>query len=261
MQSMNAKFLNIGLNRLNRTRQPWGIRAHEHPFHEMICILGGSQHVAISGREIVAHEGDILFYPRGVVHDERCTGRQPLDSFFINFEWDGYSKNIPLCISDTGGRIRILAEWLNQETSSQTSMTLPLIQSVFETLLHQYLVLCFHKTDGFIETMRLFIREHISEPLTLDLLARHSKMSKYYFIRKYRTATGRTPMEDVREMRVAYARQLILATSMPLKLIAPKAGLANVYHMSHLFHRHLGTSPGRLRRCVRRKKQMTARTV
>jgi AraC family transcriptional regulator, arabinose operon regulatory protein len=255
---MNAKLVDIGINRM---RQPWRVNAHNHPFHEMICVLEGSQHVAIARREIVAREGDILLYPRGVAHEEWSPNRQPLETIYINFDWDGYNKNIPLCIRDVSGRIRIMADWLKTEVRSQTVMKLPLIQNLLDTLLYQFVVLCFSRNDGFVENVRAFIREHIDEPLSLDVLARHSGASKYYFVRKYRKATGRTPMEDVRELRIAYARQLILAASLPLKLIAPKVGLVDVYHMSRTFRRHLGISPGQLRRNVKQEKLIAPKSL
>ena len=55
-------------------------------------------------------------------------------------------------------------------------------------------------------------------------------------------------MEDVRTLRVEYARELILTTNLPLKAIAPMAGMSSEYALSKVFRRVLGTTPGALRR-------------
>ena len=58
-------------------------------------------------------------------------------------------------------------------------------------------------------------------------------------------------MQDVRELRLELARNLILTTNEPLKVIAPQAGLGDEYHMSRAFRRYLGMPPGQLRRGTR----------
>ncbi len=73
-------------------------------------------------------------------------------------------------------------------------------------------------------------------------------MSKFAFIRRYRRATGRTPMQDLRRIRLNQARTLILATGLPLKAIAAEVGLGDAFQMSRLFRRHFQTAPSHLRR-------------
>ena len=73
-------------------------------------------------------------------------------------------------------------------------------------------------------------------------------MTKYHFLRRYRALTGKTPMEDVRAIRLDFARNLILTTDLPLKLIAVQAGLGDAYQLSRLFRKHLNLAPSALRR-------------
>jgi transcriptional regulator GlxA family with amidase domain len=60
--------------------------------------------------------------------------------------------------------------------------------------------------------------------------------------------TGLTPMEDLRQLRLEAARDLLLTTDLPLKAIAPRTGLGDEYHLSRLFRRAFGIAPGALRR-------------
>jgi transcriptional regulator GlxA family with amidase domain len=73
-------------------------------------------------------------------------------------------------------------------------------------------------------------------------------MSKFHFSRRYRQLTGLTPMEDLRQLRLEAARDLLLTTDLPLKAIAPRTGLGDEYHLSRLFRRAFGIAPGELRR-------------
>jgi transcriptional regulator GlxA family with amidase domain len=140
-----------------------------------------------------------------------------------------------------------MAEWLHEDTRSHTSLTPDLTKSLFRAMLAQVVESWMVKDDGFQGRIRAYVREHIAEDIGLNDLACKAGMSKYHFARKYKELTGRTPMEDVRMLRLEYARNLVLSTSMPLKVIAEKAGMGDQYHMSRLFRRRLDASPGRLR--------------
>jgi transcriptional regulator GlxA family with amidase domain len=68
-------------------------------------------------------------------------------------------------------------------------------------------------------------------------------MSKFHFIRSYRQATGLTPMDHVRRLRVDHALSLLLTTDLPQKQIAGHAGFANPHHMARYFRRYLDRTP------------------
>lgn len=221
--------------------------SHAHPFYEMILIIEGSQYVEIRGQKIKATAGDILFYPKRVPHAEWTAPNDILESAFLAFDWNEPPEEISIKVRDRHGRIRILMEWLTAEIKSHKLLTPALTQSLCDALLVQFKSLWMCADQDFVEGVRRQVRERIHEPVTLDWMAAAAGMSKFHFVRQYRKLTGRTPMEDVRALRVEYARDLLLTTSLPLKVIAGKAGMGDQYHMSHLFKRCMGTSPGKLR--------------
>ena len=55
-------------------------------------------------------------------------------------------------------------------------------------------------------------------------------------------------MADVRALRADFARDLILATALPFKAIAPRAGLGDEQAMCRTFRQLYATTPGELRR-------------
>ena len=248
MSISNARFIGIGRH---KPRIPWRMKAHAHSFHEIIVILEGGQSVLTGGSEIRAAEGDILFYKKGVPHEEWTGENQRLVSCFASCEWGDCPPDLPVLLKDRRGRVRMLTEWLYEEAQSHTALTPDLTGSLFHAVLGQIVESWAERDEGFVGRIRGYVREHIGEELDLETLVRLAGMSKFHFVRKYGGLTGRTPMEDVRALRVEYARDLVLSTSLPLKLIAEKAGLGDQYHMSRLFRKHLGTSPGRLRRPAR----------
>ena len=117
----------------------------------------------------------------------------------------------------------------------------------FEALVTEWLRLAQHREHPVVETVRDYILKHIAEPLTLADLAKTAGMSKYHFARTYKKITGKTPLEEVREIRVQHARGLILTTNLPLKAIAPLAGFGDEYRLSRVFRKVLEVRPGEIR--------------
>lgn len=225
----------------------WRMKPHSHPFHELIVVVDGKMWVEQGGVSISAVEGDLLLYPAGSVHAERSDRARPLESLFIAFECAGFDGRKLGRISDERGRVRQMARWIYEDGHASSPASLYVRQAVMLAVLAEIL-----RTDGsedrpLVASVRRYIAEHLEEKLTLGRLGNAAGLSKYHFLRAYRKATGRTPMQDVRAIRANYARELILGTNLPLKDIAPRAGLGNEYSMSRLFRRLFGTPPGRYR--------------
>jgi len=244
----SAQYLGIGFHRAG---PGWHFDAHEHPFHQMIVVEQGGENACVAGQTVTAEQGQILLFPPGAVHEEWTERSQSLQSFFVQFRWPDCPPTAPLRVADGDGRVRVLASWLYGEREKRSPLSTALTESMLRMLLLEFLRLWRHSHGGLVEAIRAYVREHLRAPLRLDTLAQRAGLSKYHFGREYKALSGRTPVEDVRRMRLEYARDLILSSSMPLKEIAPKAGLVDVYHMSRLFRRYLGFTPGSLRRGVR----------
>ncbi|ACC74786.1 AraC family transcriptional regulator [Paraburkholderia phymatum] len=83
-------------------------------------------------------------------------------------------------------------------------------------------------------------------------VASECNLSRGYFIRAFTRATGRTPHQWLLEQRVAEARKLIGATDMSLTDIAIFCGFADQSHLSRVFLKSVGMSPGTWRRTAGR---------
>ncbi|HBP0978989.1 helix-turn-helix domain-containing protein [Comamonas sp. Y6] len=91
-------------------------------------------------------------------------------------------------------------------------------------------------------------REHLAEPLSVDMLAEVAKMSRRTFTRRFRETTGTTVIKWVNAERVARAQQLLETTEMPIECIASEVGFGTPLSLRQQFSAQLGTSPSDYRR-------------
>lgn len=82
-----------------------------------------------------------------------------------------------------------------------------------------------------------------AHPITLAELARQCGLSKFQLLRGFCKVTGLTPHAYLVQRRVALARTLI-TERLPLAEAALTAGFADQSHMTRLFVRTYGVSPG-----------------
>ena len=95
-----------------------------------------------------------------------------------------------------------------------------------------------------------YIMAHLDQDLTLTDLAKVAGLSPSYFLRAFKSATGRTPHRHLMERRVQQACELLRRTDLPLTEITYSCGFASQSHMTDVFKRHLDISPGRYRRML-----------
>ncbi|MBA3709346.1 MAG: helix-turn-helix transcriptional regulator [Planctomycetes bacterium] len=224
----------------------WAAARHSHPFIEMMVINGGALEVRLGEQTLRARTGDVLLYPPGIAHAEHACDGASVD--FAFFAYRGEPKTMSPLVHDSAGRMRLLAAWLEQERSTAYDRRTELLDAILVLLIAEYDRLCVRREPTLADAIRAFLREHLAEALTVDDLAAHAHMSRAHFIRTYKRAAGRTPMDELRVMRVEAARDLIITSDLPLKTIADRVGLGDEQHLSHVFRRLMRVAPGYYRK-------------
>jgi AraC family transcriptional regulator len=95
--------------------------------------------------------------------------------------------------------------------------------------------------------VRDYIEAHLDDDLSLTTLADIASLSSYHFSRSFKEATGVGPQRYVIQRRIECAKTLLRRTHQPLALIAQKAGFADQSHLTSIFRREIGVTPGRFR--------------
>lgn len=93
-----------------------------------------------------------------------------------------------------------------------------------------------------------YMTAHLDGDPTVAQLARECGLSAGYFARAFRATTGVTPHQWLIRRRVARARELLLTSRLELAHIALTCGFVDQSHLTRVFVRFQGDSPGRWRR-------------
>jgi AraC-like DNA-binding protein len=101
-----------------------------------------------------------------------------------------------------------------------------------------------------LRRVRDYIETHLADPLNLEKIADIACLSPYHFCRSFKQATGVTPHRYVVQRRLERAKSLMRRTDRPLGLIAQDAGFTDQSHLTAVFRREIGLTPGRFRLAV-----------
>jgi AraC family transcriptional regulator, transcriptional activator FtrA len=105
------------------------------------------------------------------------------------------------------------------------------------------------------------MRRRLHEPLRIAQLARLAAMSERTFMRRFRAATGLSPVEWMTRQRVERARELLEGTRLTIDHIAARSGLGTATTLRHHFRRKVGVSPMEYRRRFSRRRQQASHLV
>lgn len=94
------------------------------------------------------------------------------------------------------------------------------------------------------------IRERSAEPITIAGVARDLNVSRFTFTRRFLRHTGMTPHAYLARVRIARAREQLVATTLSVEEIAAANGYGSLAHFSTAFRRSTGSSPTAFRRRV-----------
>ena len=95
--------------------------------------------------------------------------------------------------------------------------------------------------------------EHLDEELPVEVLAARAAMSPRTFARRFRSATGTTPLQWVLRQRVLLAQRLLETTDEPVEHVAQRVGFGSAAVLREHFGRQLRTTPQAYRRAFRKE--------
>ena len=98
-----------------------------------------------------------------------------------------------------------------------------------------------------IRSCRDYIRRNCTSPLKLEDIARHVGYSEYYLTRKFTKETGQKLNDYIRDVRIDFAKGLLLTTSKDIQTISEELQFGSRGYFDRCFMKAAGMSPARYR--------------
>lgn len=98
-----------------------------------------------------------------------------------------------------------------------------------------------------VERVIYAMREHLSQPLSLDVMAEIACLSPFHFNRVFRSITDIPPGEFLASLRLEAAKRLLLTTSLSVTDICFELGYTSLGTFTTRFKQLIGASPLQLR--------------
>lgn len=251
---------------------------HEHSFSEIVLILHGTAVHLLDKRSAPIKIGDILMVQPGHTHAYDKTNDIELINILYDHEklslpiLDGYSlpmfqtffpsqsipskqveaKPIMSLPSDelqtTLIIIKRLAEELKSFKPGNFFLSLALFMEIITFLArHNVNMMVEHQFHLMTGDVIKFMNKNLQQHISIDELVHVSKMSRRNFFRRFKHATGCTPKNYLRQLRLQRASEMLLHSNFSIDEIATKCGIYDSNYLCSLFRNNMGISPRQFR--------------
>jgi transcriptional regulator GlxA family with amidase domain len=103
-------------------------------------------------------------------------------------------------------------------------------------------------SDESISSAQEWLHQNFQRTFPLESPARRVGMSLRNFVRRFKQATGDSPLIYLQKLRVAAAKRLLESDHRTMQEISDAVGYQDVAYFRQLFRRHTGASPSAYRR-------------
>jgi len=103
------------------------------------------------------------------------------------------------------------------------------------------------RADPEIAAMLRFIREHAHATISVEDVMESASISRRTAETRFRALLGRSPLQEIRRVRIERAKQLLADSDLSLSDIATGCGFASAASFGTLFRKAVGVSPGAYR--------------
>lgn len=258
---------------------PEDLSLHEHDFHEIYLFLSGNIHFRTDGREFRLSPGDIVIVPSGILHTPVFFSKEPYERIVLWVRKE-YITSISTAQTDltrcflsggcriiSGGteRLRLFHRQLMDGDGNRYGGDIRILIAVWELLLYMNLSAAQvpslpHKEKNRYQELTEYIRTHIHENLSLELLAAKCSLSKYHLLRDFKQNYGLTLHQYIIKERLVEAKRMLLE-EIPVTTVCIECGFSEYSGFLAAFKREYHITPTAFCRLMKQQsEEMTCET-
>lgn len=233
---------------------------HEDVSDEILHVISGRVSIQLeSGVEYTAEQSDTLFIPKGMRHRDAFEKKEGLEVFMIHFKWKNTEKlfahTSPDCFKSLPPKekneLLLLLDMFRMDSYLEPeNLTLAEVRLAHLLgIVWRHVFFSGGSKDNGDPYSRLtayacdYMRGHISEPLTLEQVAGHCKVSRATLLRAFHHAGNMSFNGFLRSLRMHEAYSLFKERGLNIGECALRCGYNDPGYFSRVFKKHFGFSP------------------
>lgn len=248
---------------------------HYHDFYKMIYFVDGKADYKVEGKTYHLKPYDFVLVGANVIHKPEVDGTIPYERYIIYLSEDFLAKSneksesLKYCFEEAERRqnrvvhfspesyeelIGCLMRMEQIERQSGEYMNDMLLQSAFMEFMVLFNRTVLRQPKAYITTAAYhekiidvitYIQGHLSEEISVDMLAKQCYLSKYYLMRQFKEATGYSIHQYINEKRIQAARRMILS-GMTASKACYECGFSDYSTFARRFKAIVGRAPSKL---------------
>ncbi len=252
---------------VNELHPRYSMPHHWHNETELLCILQGEFTILLDGEEFHLKQGDVCYIPAGVMHGgegvdcvyecidfdaPRLLHEPPLVRQYLHDLENGtrqvqymYNRNQVGILKCTS---RMFASARKQEKGWEMLILAGLYDFYGTVIQNEYFEPVKEENSSRANIRRIhvaleYIAQNYARAISLQELADTAALSKQYFCRYFRMATGKSPIAYLNYYRIERACFLMSNKNLSVTEIAMECGFNDINYFIRCFKKCKGVSP------------------
>jgi AraC-like DNA-binding protein len=246
---------------------PFFVPMHKHDFNsEMFLVTGGGGAFNIDGCTYVVKRGTLLFYQRGVWHEELST-THPFAGMYVGFsglqikglppDYVIHPDSAPFVkLGDAFESIRqrflaCIMELYREMPGSHelANHMLGILMVELARIIHYPSVEAPLRkpSRAAVSRARNYMEENFRDPITLETLSKVTYVNEYHLAHLFKEELGISPIQFLIRCRVEATKRYLTTTRLSLKEIGELVGYQSETSFHHIFKKTTGVTPGQYR--------------
>lgn len=261
-------------NRLSKDLYPLGagyykqaeghrMERREHDDNLLIYCLDGKGKIRVNQKNIAVNSGDLIVLPRGTAHQYASSLNYPWTIYWCHFEGelaDHFIDHLQTPKQKPVVRLGLHSSLVSEfdallearHSSYHLNAFINAANQLRQILTHIALLQPLVRNqdaDSFnLEKIHSLMQARIHEQLDIDTMAASVNLSKFHFIKKYKDATGTTPINHFIQLKIERACHLLDISTKTIAEVAFMVGYEDAYYFSRIFRKVMGISPTQYRK-------------
>jgi AraC family transcriptional regulator len=246
---------------------------HFHALSDNLMVLhrGGPVDITyvVDGKSIARQipRGGVFFLPAGHACD--VVLREALESTHIYLRSDlfvdregasGLVGGLAPMLGEQDAVLEHLAAAVGHTITAGLPASSLFVDPIAQAIANRFVTINFHKPSPEagkhpnqlnirqMQRVREFVEAHLETDIRLDQLAELCGRSTEYFVRLFKATNGVSPYQYVLNLRIERARALLRDETQSIADVALACGFSHQEHLTRMFRRFTGVTPGRYRR-------------